>query len=84
VSRVAATSMIESSRVGAALRAAELPADALLDAIVRIGQLAADQADIDEIDINPLIVSSEGAVATDARVTIHATRRSELPLRRLA
>ena len=33
---------------------------ALVDAIVRIGQLAADRPDIAELDVNPLLVLPEG------------------------
>ena len=57
------------------------PAD--LDAIdltlTRIAQLAADLSRVKELDINPLLASSEGVVALDARVRIgengHGSRR---------
>jgi len=84
VSAAAARSMIESSAVGKALEAAGLSDADLVDTIVRLGQLAADQADIGEIDIDPLIVSESGTCVTDAHVTVRASHPHELPLRRLA
>ncbi|MGA1874668.1 MAG: acetate--CoA ligase alpha subunit [bacterium] len=46
--------------------------DAIVDALLRLSQLATDFPEILEADINPLIVreSGEGAVAVDARFTI--------------
>ena len=50
------------------------PADraALVDAIVRVGQLAADHPEIAELDINPLLVLPEGqgVMAVDARIIL--------------
>ena len=45
---------------------------ALVDAIVRIGQLAADHPEIAELDVNPLLVLPEGqgAIAVDARIIL--------------
>jgi acetyltransferase len=54
------------------------PADvaAIVDAILRVSQLVTDYADeIEELDINPLVVFSEGAKAVDALVT----RRRDRP-----
>ena len=43
--------------------------DALVDVLLRVQQLAVDHADrIAELDINPLVVREEGAVALDALV----------------
>ena len=43
--------------------------DALVDVIVKIGRLAQDLADdVAEVDINPLVVRSRGAVALDALI----------------
>jgi succinyl-CoA synthetase beta subunit len=43
--------------------------DAVVDAIVAIGQLAAELGDrLDALDVNPLIVGPSGAVAVDALV----------------
>lgn len=50
--------------------------DAIVDAILRVSQLVTDYADeIEELDINPLVVFSEGAKAVDALVT----RRRDRP-----
>jgi acyl-CoA synthetase (NDP forming) len=50
------------------------PADreALIDVILRVGQLAQDLPGVLEMDINPLIAGSEGkgVVAVDARVRV--------------
>jgi len=47
---------------------------ALVDAIVRIGQLAADCPQIKELDVNPLIVREEGqgVLAVDARIILQS------------
>ncbi len=46
--------------------------DAIVDALLRIGQLAQDFPQIAEIDINPLIVypNSQGAIAIDMRLVL--------------
>jgi acetyltransferase len=44
--------------------------DAIVEAILRVSQLVTDYADdIEELDINPLVVFSQGAKAVDALVT---------------
>jgi acyl-CoA synthetase (NDP forming) len=43
---------------------------ALEDVVVRIGWLAANHPEIAELDLNPVIVSPDGAVAIDARVRV--------------
>ena len=45
---------------------------ALVDAIVRVGQLAADHPEIAELDINPLLVlpAGKGVMAVDARIIL--------------
>jgi acyl-CoA synthetase (NDP forming) len=64
---------VRSARLLSGLRGA--PAGdraALADAIVRVGQLAADHPQIAELDINPLLVLPEGqgVVAVDARIIL--------------
>jgi acyl-CoA synthetase (NDP forming) len=48
------------------------PADqaALEDTLLRVSQLAMDLPEVGEVDINPLLASTEGALAVDARVLI--------------
>ena len=64
---------VRSAKLLAGVRGAP-PADraALVEAIVRIGQLAADHPQIAELDINPLLVLGEGqgVVAVDARILL--------------
>jgi acyl-CoA synthetase (NDP forming) len=64
---------VRSARLLTGLRGAP-PADraALVDAIVCVGQLAADQPEIVELDINPLLVLPEGqgVLAVDARIIL--------------
>ena len=62
---------VRSAKLLTGLRGAP-PADraALVDAIVRISRLAADHDEIAELDVNPLLVLPEGAVAVDARVIL--------------
>jgi acetyltransferase len=50
----------------------ERPADlhALRTCLLRVSQLVTDFPEILEIDINPLIVKGEGAVAVDARISL--------------
>ena len=83
VSPAGAVQLIEQSRVGAALAAAQVPADALVDAICRIARLSADHPHIDSIDVNPLIVAADGCAATDIAVELTTTDRDAPPLRRI-
>jgi acetyltransferase len=48
------------------------PADieAIVEVLIRLGQLAADQTEIRELDINPLLADASGVVALDARLRI--------------
>jgi acetyltransferase len=48
------------------------PADreAVIDVLVRVARLGADFPEIEELDINPIVVSANGAVAVDARVLL--------------
>ncbi|MEM0128720.1 MAG: acetate--CoA ligase family protein [Thermoplasmata archaeon] len=59
--------------------AGDLPA--LYEAIERISQLAVEQPEIAELDLNPLIVRPRGSgvVAVDARVVLAPPSRSESP-----
>jgi acetyltransferase len=47
--------------------------------LVRFSQLIVEQPQISEIDINPLLVSPEGAIALDARVVLKTTENPILP-----
>jgi len=43
---------------------------ALLQTMIRLSYLAADYPEISELDINPLLVSSSGVIALDARIVL--------------
>jgi acetyltransferase len=47
--------------------------DGLVDAIVAVSRLAADHPEIREIDVNPLLVSSERAVALDCLIVLEGS-----------
>jgi acetyltransferase len=43
---------------------------AIEEVLIRLGQLAADHAEIRELDINPLLADADGVVAVDARIRV--------------
>ncbi|WP_048439355.1 bifunctional acetate--CoA ligase family protein/GNAT family N-acetyltransferase [Caenimonas sp. SL110] len=43
---------------------------AVVDALVRLSQMACDLASLAELDINPLVVDAQGAISLDARVRV--------------
>jgi acyl-CoA synthetase (NDP forming) len=69
---------VRSAKLLEGLRGAP-PADrsALVDAIVRVGQLAADCPEITELDVNPLMVlpAGQGALAADVRIILESNNR---------
>jgi acetyltransferase len=66
--------MIESLRIWPLLKGYRdrppLDVPALIDTVVRFSYLVADHAQVTEFDINPLVISEQGVVALDARMTI--------------
>jgi acetyltransferase len=46
--------------------------DAIAEVLIRIGQLAAEHAEIRELDINPLLADAAGVIALDARIRVAA------------
>ncbi|MEO7938451.1 MAG: GNAT family N-acetyltransferase [Burkholderiaceae bacterium] len=48
--------------------------DALYDVLVAVSQLMADHPQIAELDINPLLLGPDGAIALDARIQVSAQR----------
>jgi len=46
--------------------------DAIADVIIKVGNIMAEAVDIKEMEINPLIVYPEGAMAVDARVVLNS------------
>jgi acetyltransferase len=80
--------MMERTRIYRALSGVRgrKPVDltALEQLLVRFSQLVAEQPRIKEIDINPLLVSSENCLALDARVLLYDSSVAESSLPRLA
>ena len=66
--------MLESLRIWPLLRGHRgrpaVDLDSLLEVLVRFSHLVADYPEIEEVEINPLLASSEGTVALDARAVI--------------
>jgi acyl-CoA synthetase (NDP forming)/GNAT superfamily N-acetyltransferase len=83
VSAAAATNLIEGSRAGIALRSAHISIDALVETVVRVGQLMADHPEIGSLDINPAIVSARGCQIADVEMTLSAENHPDAALRRL-
>ncbi len=73
-----ARALIERTRVAKLLGGyRDVPAaniDAVIATLMAVSQLLADVPEIAELDINPLIVNHQGAVALDARVRVSAKR----------
>jgi acetyltransferase len=44
--------------------------DAVIEVLIRLGQLAADHPEIRELDINPLLADPAGVIALDARLRV--------------
>src|SRR5581483_9792128 len=80
--------MIEGTRIFEALKGvrgrAPVNLAALEQLLVRFSQLVVEQKWIAEIDINPLLVSSERMLALDARVVLHGKDVPEAKLPRPA
>ena len=53
--------------------------DALVDVVLRLGQLAEDLPEIAEVDCNPVIATSNGALVVDARmrISVEAVARAD-------
>ncbi len=84
VAPAVATTMLDETRIRAALAEADIDGSAIVDAIVQAAQLASDHGRILELDLNPVIVSEHGAVVTDATIRLSPTGDAEEPLRKLS
>ncbi len=86
-SRTAARSAIESLRLAPRLHGAGgrpvLAVDALVDLVHRVGVLAATTPEIDQLDLDPVLVSTTGCLAVDASVAICAPTSPISPVRGL-
>ncbi len=85
---VLARDMITRTRVAKLLAgyrhrpAADL--DAIVHVLMKISQLVADLPELVELDINPLLADSEGAIVLDARIGVALADKSASTLDRLA
>ena len=74
LSRAAAETMIDATFAGKKLRGfrGSAPADreAVIDRVLRLAQFISDFPQVAEVEINPLRVMSEGAVAIDVRIRV--------------
>ena len=75
--------MMEQTRIYKALQGVRgrsaIDLEKLEQLLVSFSQLIVEQPLICEIDINPLLVSPEGAIALDARVVLHSAENAILP-----
>ncbi|MDJ0632841.1 MAG: bifunctional acetate--CoA ligase family protein/GNAT family N-acetyltransferase [Xenococcaceae cyanobacterium MO_188.B29] len=80
--------MMEQTRIYEALKGVRgrkaVDLDALAKLMVRFSQLVVEQPWIKEIDINPLLVSSDRLLALDARVVLHDSETEPENLPRVA
>ncbi|MDB5880723.1 MAG: family N-acetyltransferase [Ramlibacter sp.] len=53
---------------------------AVIDTLLKLSQLACDFPQVAELDINPLLVDAQGAIALDARVRLHSAGRAVAPM----
>jgi acetyltransferase len=69
-----ARGMIARTRIGALLAASRgrpgVDEPALIDALLRVSQLACDLGALAELDINPLLADGQGVLALDARIRL--------------
>ncbi|MBN1238349.1 MAG: bifunctional acetate--CoA ligase family protein/GNAT family N-acetyltransferase [Gammaproteobacteria bacterium] len=57
---------------------------AVVDAVLRLSEIACELPWVEELDINPLLVDESGATAIDARVVLRPAPRSALPYSHMA
>lgn len=77
ITQLEATAMVNDLRCAPLLKgyrgARPCDIEAVEDVLVRVSRLVADHPEIAELDLNPVRVSADGAVAVDAKVRLGAT-----------
>jgi acetyltransferase len=72
-----ARAQIERTRIAALLKGyRDRPAadiDGVVNILMQLGRIAAEHAEIAEIDINPLLCDADGVIAVDGRIRVRAT-----------
>ncbi|PWF45383.1 bifunctional acetate--CoA ligase family protein/GNAT family N-acetyltransferase [Massilia glaciei] len=88
LNRVLARDMVARTRVSRLLAGyrnrAPANMDAILSALMQVSQMVADIPEIVELDINPLLVDGDGAIALDARMRVRLADQGASTLDRLA
>jgi acyl-CoA synthetase (NDP forming)/GNAT superfamily N-acetyltransferase len=87
VSRTAVRRAVESLRIAPLFHGfrgrPELSLDAVVEFVHRIGLLAATTPEMQQLDLNPVLVGTEGCVAVDALVGVASPASPVLPVRGL-
>ena len=78
-----ADDLIHSIRAARALLEHEVDIAALRDVLLRVSRLADDLPQVAELDLNPVIVRPDGAIAVDARIRVTSHRLADPFLRQL-
>ena len=55
--------------------------DAVVEALIRVAQLSAEQPCLRELDLNPLLADKDGVIALDARIRVQKARTAPLAIR---
>jgi acyl-CoA synthetase (NDP forming) len=78
-----ADDLIRSIRAARTLLEHEVDIAALRHVLLRVSRLADDLPQVAELDLNPVIVRRDGAVAVDARIRVTSHRLADPFLRQL-
>jgi acyl-CoA synthetase (NDP forming) len=87
LSDVDAGEMLTAFRAGARLfdprRSPPVDRRAVVDLVVRVGQLAERLPEVAELDLNPVVVATDGCIVVDARIRVVRTPTADPALRAL-
>jgi acyl-CoA synthetase (NDP forming) len=83
LSAESARALVAGSRAGPALDQAGIAPDRVVDTLIRTAQLAAEHPELVEVDLNPVITTSDGCCVTDAVVLVAPAGQPEGALRQL-
>ena len=61
----------------------ELPVESVVELVQRVAMLVRTVAEIQQLDINPVLVTPDGCVAVDARIGVAAPQSAVAPVRGL-
>jgi acyl-CoA synthetase (NDP forming)/GNAT superfamily N-acetyltransferase len=78
----AAAAMVEEAGLAAVLGRYDIAIDGLIDIVVRVSHLAVDVPRLEQLDLNPVMVSAERCAVADASGRVNDVR-PDGPLRRL-